>query len=382
MTTAAAVVLSVLLVSFVLFVSGRVKPDLVAMLVLVSLVLARVIDPADAFAGFSSFAVITIAGLMVIGYGLEKTGVVQWVARRLERVINERYNRLLLVNTGIPGLLSGFVNIVATASFFIPVILRLSKQMKVPQSKILLPMACAALMGANLSLIGASHNLVVDSLLEEATGEGFSFFEFTPVGAVLLIAGLLFIFTLGRRLLPGEEAAPEPEKVPITADLVEVYELEDRLFEAWVSGEVEEGELTLAELGLAEAGITPNAAVREGESLIVLDENLALQEGDMLLLQGREAVVESFAEAHSKLTFIGPPKGQEKYPLSTAELAEAVVPPRSPAVGKTVRDLDLKKEWGMTAIAYYRDDRPHRTGPEEVELQEGDSLLLYGPRDR
>lgn len=381
MTLTTGIVLGILVTSFALFITGWLKPDVIAMMVLVSLVLSRVIDPDQAFAGFSSFAVITIAGLMVIGDGLERTGVVKWVARRLEKIIHKKYNRLLLVNTAIPGLLSGFVNIVAAASFFIPVILRLSKQLKVAQSKILLPMACAALIGANLSLIGASHNLVVNSLLEQAEGVSFGFFEFTAMAAALLVVALIYIFTLGSKLLPGEQVAPEPEEVPVTADLIDVYELEDRLFEVWVS-EDPEG-LTVEDLELEKRhGLILLAVVRESEQLLFPETNLPLEQGDMLLLQGREGVVESFAEDREDMTFLGPPKGQEEYPLSTAELAEAVVPPRSPAIGKSLRDLRLVEEFGMTALAYYRDGRPHRTGAQEVELQDGDSILVYGPREK
>jgi len=383
MTLSAAIVLGILAVAFFLFVSGWLKPDLIAMLVLVSLVLSRAIEPDDAFLGFSSFAVITIAGLMVIGEGLQKTGVVKGVAKKLERLIRKRYNRLLLLNTAIPGVLSGFVNIVAAATFFIPVILRLAKQMKVAQSKILLPMACAALIGANLTLIGASHNLVVHSLLEDAVGEGFGFFEFTVVGLILLAAALIYIFTVGQRVLPGERQAPEPTEVPVAPDLIDVYGLEDRLFEVWVSEEPADGARTPRELELAERyGLTLLAVVREGEELLFPEADLELSDGDMLLIQGREEVVESFAEDREGFTFLGPPKGQEEYPLSTGELAEAVVPPRSPAIGKTIRELSLSEEFGMTAIAYYRDGRPHRTGPQEVELHEGDSILVYGPREK
>lgn len=102
----------------------------------------------------------------------------------------------------------------------------------------------------------------------------------------------------------------------------------------------------------------------------------------MILLQGQEQSVKSFAEKHPLLTFVGPPKSQEKYPISTAELAEAVVPPRSPVVGKTVEELEILKTFGMTALAYYRSDQPHRTDAQHVRLKEGDSLLVYGPREK
>ncbi len=317
MTFQAVFVICVLVGAFILFVAGRIRPDVIAGMVLVALVLSGIVPPSEAFSGFSSFAVITIAGLMVIGSGLEKTGVVKWVAMRLEGLINRRYNRLLLLNTGIPGLLSGFINIVAAASFFIPVILRLCKQMKVAQSKILLPMACTALIGANLSLIGASHNLIVNSLLKESTGEGFAFFEFTLLGAAILSAGLIYIFFLGQHLLPGKKEAPAPEEVPRTPNLIETYGLQDRLFEVWVSEDIQEEDIRLDTFDLRSFGLVPIAIVRRSEELIIPGGAQSIQEGDMVLLQGQEQAVKAFADEHPLLTFVGHPKSQEKYPIST-----------------------------------------------------------------
>src|SRR6056297_2903333 len=363
--SSAAIVFLVLIVSFALLVSGKLKPDIVAVLVLLSLVLTRVIEPVQAFAGFSSFAVVTIAALMIIGDGLQKTGVVDWVAKKLEKVIRKRHGRLLFVNTAVPGLLSGVINIVAAASFFIPVILRLCKEMCVAQSRILLPMACAALAGANLTLIGASHNLVVHSLLEDVQGNGFSFFEFTAVGAILLLAVIAYAFVFGRFLLPGRRETPDPEQVPVTTRLIDVYGLDDRLFEAYATDEIEDRTVTV---------------VREGSHLKAEARDTVLKASDMLLVQGRRADAEAFAERHESLTFMGPPEMQRKYPLSTAELAEAVVPPRSPAVGQTAREFGLSDQFGLRAIAYYRDGRAHRRGSRDTPLREGDSILFYGPR--
>lgn len=377
------IVLSVLVVAFALFVSGKVKPEIIAMLVLVSLVFGGTINAEMAFSGFSSFAVISIAGLMVIGDGLQRTGVVQWVARQLEKIIRRKYSRLIFLNTVIPGVLSGFINIVASAAFFIPVILRLCKQMKVPQSKILLPMACTALIGANLSLIGASHNLVVHSLLERSQGQGFGFFEFTLLGAVLLAVAIVYIFLFGPKLLPGVEQSPEPEKVPLTKNLIEAYGLEDRIFEVWASDIFVDNPRLLGDLRpQRDFQVTPLAVVREAEHLIFPRRDLTVESSDMLLVQGREVDVKRFAEATEGLTFMGTPKGQEKYPLSTGELAEAVVPPRSPAIGKSAREIGLPERFGMTVAALYRKDNPLRRGAVDEKLETGDAILVYGPRSR
>ena len=383
MTVAAAIVLSVLIISFLLFLTGWLRPDIIAMLVLVSLVISGVISPAESFQGFSSFAVMAIAGLLIIGKGLELTGVVKWVARRLESLTGKSFGRLLMINSATPGVLSGFVNIVAAASFFIPVILRLCLKLKISPSKILMPMAVCALIGANLTLIGASHNLVVHSLLEESEGFGFGFFEFTIVGAVLLVVALVYVFIIGHRILPDRRELDEPKKATVTADLINDYQLEDRLFETWVDIDFEESEYTLDDLPFDEKyGLSLIEVVRENDRIIFEEKLGKLYEGDMLLIQGREDAVKEFCDDFPGISFMGPPRSQEKYPVSTAELAEAVVPPRSPVIGKTPREEGFKEKYGLTVIAYFRGGMPHRTYPRDEKIREGDGLLFYGPRDK
>ncbi len=259
----------------------------------------------------------------------------------------------------------------------------MSKKLDVPSSRVLLPMACAALIGANLTLIGASHNLVVHGLLEQAEGRGFGFFEFTLVGLALLAVALVYILVLGPRLLPGARQAPDPLDVPETHCLVDVYRLRDRFYEIYASGLSADGPRTVGDLALGDPQrITVLALVRRGDELHHPRPDLALEEGDMLLVQAREEDAEAFARGHPGLTFLGAPTSQQRYPLSTAELAEAVVPPRSPAVGKSVRELELPAREGMTAIAIYRDGEPRRIEAMDTVLAEGDSVLFWGPRDR
>lgn len=196
-----------------------------------------------------------------------------------------------------------------------------------------------ALIGANLSLIGASHNLVVSSLLEQSEGAGFSFFEFTPIELVLLVVAIVYIFAIGQRLLPGRKSTQEPEEVPVTRNLIKRYELDDRIFEVWAGDEFKEKPRSIGSLELDEKyAITPLAVIRDGKDLRFPDRELEIQPRDMLLVQGRQQDVDRLTEDNDSLTFMGTPQSQKKYPLSTGELAEAVVPPRSPAIGKTPRE--------------------------------------------
>ena len=381
MPISVVIVLAILVIAFILFLTGILRPDTIAILVMLALVITGVISPEDSFLGFSSHAVMTVAGLLVITEGLKRTGVVFMVARKLENLIGKSFNRLLLVNSSMPALLSAFITVMPTASFFIPVILRLCLKMKVSPSRILMPMASIALIGANITLIGASHNLVVHSLLRESQGTGFGFFEFSIVGISLLLVSLLYIFFIGRHLLPNRQKLDNPRNSTVTANLIKEYDLKNRLFEAWVSTDLEGKHLSIAELDLyRNYGLDLLEVVREGSKFVELDD-FDLQAGDTLLLKGSEDAAKAFCEFYSGITFMGPPRAQEKYPISSAELAEAVVPPRSPVMGKTPREINFREEYSLTVIGYFRDGIPHTSYAQDVKLREGDGLLFYGPRN-
>lgn len=369
-------VLIILAVAAVLFTTGWVRPDAVAMLVVLALVATGTMVPADALAGFSSEAVVTIAALMVIGEGLVRTGVVRWVARRLEALGAKSERQLLWLNTAIPGVLSGFINIVAAAAFFIPVILRLSRSMQTSPRRVLMPMAYAALVGANLTLVGASHNLVISDLLASSEGQGFGFFEYSIVGAAFLVATLVYCDLLAPRLLKKEGDAEGGSEPP---DLVSAFSLEDRLFELWVS-DAGDG-LPVSALPFDDdESLTLLAVVRRESTTLFPSRGRELVAGDLLLVQGRREDLEALEAERDELVNLGTPSDARDYPVSDGQLMELVVPPRSPLIGRPTAEIELLDD--LVVLGLHRDGEPRRTKLESTELRAGDGLLVYGARRR
>lgn len=376
-------VIGLLIVAVALFITEWIRPDLVALLTAVSLTLSEVLTVPEALAGFSSEAVIAIASLLVIGKGLVRSGVVRWIATHLKRFTGESTRRLVLVTTAAPGLLSGFINIVAAVSVFIPAVLRLAKSSRLPPQRLLMPMAYCGLLGANLSLIGASHNLVVDNLIQDAGLSGLGFFEFTPVGTILLLIAILYSLILGGILLPrGETERPVDEEEKKADGLAEVYDLHDRLWQLWVKPGTPLVGKPLAELSLdQEFGLTA-LSIMHGETQHPVEKySISLQGDEILLVAGRRERVDALVHRYDGLVLLGPPTEKELFPPSEAELIEVAVPARSQAIGKTVRELSLRQHTGLNAIALWRDGRPIRTDVSDFELQAGDALLLFGARN-
>ncbi|SMP72912.1 TrkA-C domain-containing protein [Desulfonatronum zhilinae] len=375
------VVFAILGTAMLLFITGWIRADIVAVLVLVSLAATGVLEVEEVLLGFSSEAVISIAGLLILSAGLVRSGVVRWIAERLNDIAGGSRKRLTWMSTLVPGVLSGFVSDIATVSLFIPVVLRLARKNDIHRSKLLLPIAMAALAGGSLTIIGASHNLVVNDLLRSSGQSAFGFFEIAPVGIALIISFAVYTLVIGQRLLPGEKGAVESRGDH--TDLMRTYHLEDRLWEVLLLNDSSWVGKTLQEIAIGnEHGLTVLSVVRHDEPHLVKRVDFVLEKDDMLLVGGRRTRVEKLVQEHPGLKVLGHPSEPEQFPSSSGELIEVVVPPRSPVVGKTLTDLDLRRKTCLTGVAIWRADSPIRTDVGTTPLQEGDALLLYGPGDQ
>jgi di/tricarboxylate transporter len=380
MTFEIGLVFVLLAVSILLFITNWIRSDIIAILVLLGVVLSGILPVEEALSGFSSEAVLAIAGLLVLSQGLVRSGVMRWIARQLNRLAGKGEKQLVVMSTTLPGVLSGLVSDIATVSLFIPVVTRLARRNKIPRSRLLLPIAMAALAGGNLTIIGASHNLVVNSLLLEAGEPGFGFFELAPVGAVLLIGFSLYSLFLGRHFLPGQEREKDGERKDGTQDLIQAYDLWDRLWEISVyKDSTFIGKSTEEIHAVRKYGLSIVAIVRDDETRLPEDGPIAVEEGDVLLVTGQKERTEQLVAQEPGLELLGHPESDEEFPASGAELVEVVVPPHSPEAGKSLKDMNLREISGLTGIAIWRNNRPIRTDVSTIPLEEGDGVLIYGP---
>ncbi|RJR48524.1 MAG: SLC13 family permease [Desulfobacteraceae bacterium] len=378
----AAAVLAILAAAVLLFITDWVSADVVAILSLLSLVLTGILTPEEAFSGFSNSAVIAIGGLLMISTGLVRTGVVKWLAHRLGAWAGESYPRLVIASTTAPGILSGFISIVAAVSIFIPALLRMARRSRRAEARdLLLPMALCGLAGSNLSLIGASHNLVVNSLLKQETGKSLGFFEFAPIGAVLLVSIVAYSLLFRKILRRGESGPRDKAPWDPIGDLVRRYHLNERLWEVQVTRNSPVCCKTIGQIGLGrEYGLSCLLVLRAGKQLPVESQDFEIRPDDVLAVAGRRNQVENFTGKHEGLVLMGQPAAEEEFTWSVFELAEIVVPPNSPLEGKTLREADFRHRTGVVAVALWRDNRPIRTGIGDIQLRAGDGLLLFGTK--
>src|SRR5215510_1799348 len=218
-------------VALPLIVTNRLRPDLVALLVLLALSMTGIIPPDQALAGFSRPAVLTIVGLFVITAALEHTGVVQWLADRLAHLRGGNERRMIAVFMGAGGLLSLGMNNIAAGAVLLPAAVNVARRSKIAESRLLMPLAFGTLLGGMATLF-TTANIVISGSLQAQGQRALTMLDFLIPGGAMFITGMLYMLLLGRRLLPyresvGRAALGRP-------DLTQTYQLTERLWEVRV----------------------------------------------------------------------------------------------------------------------------------------------------
>lgn len=386
MTPEALVALAVLVVAIALFVSDRLRLDVVAMMALLALTLTGVTTVPDALAGFSNPAVLMIAGLFVVGAALTDTGVADWLGRRLERLAGEGETRVIGVAMGATALLSAFMSSTGTVAILLPIVGTLAAQRGIAPARLFMPVAFAAHLGSNLTLISTPPNLLVSDALREAGREPFRFFSFTLPGLAVLGVGVAYMVSIGRRMLPGKEGATDAgaRRALSVGDLAMEYGLGDSLRAVRVGAGSRLAGLTLGAANLrADFGVTVVGIARPGhrglEAQRVVPQ-MVFAAGDELRVLGSDLAIAALAERLGLEVLAERPD----FSLPPDEsLAEVVLPRRSPLTGQTLREARFRDRYRANVLAIRRGEGSlpvfHAT-PElrDLKLRAGDTLLVKG----
>lgn len=379
----AVITLIILTAAIVLFLTNRVRADVVALLVLVSLGTTGVLTPQEAFSGFSRSAVVTIVAIYVLAAGLNLTGAGEKVGKWLGRAAGGSEGRLVVLVMVAGAFLSLFMNNIAAAAVLLPAVSGAARRQNVNPSRLLMPLAFATILGGMATLF-TTTNIVSSGLLREQDLPGFSVFSFAPVGIPLVIAGVLYMALLGRRVL---RERPTAEGLPETAlsdeDLAEIYRLDERLFRARIPPGSYVDNRSLAESTFRETyNVNVLAVERDGQKQLAPPPETVLREGDVVTLEGS---LEEFRgrDVEPYLEILDPGQIAER-DLESADVVvtEAALAPRSSLIDHTLQEVSFREQFGFSALAIWRGGRPIRRGMSTTRLQFGDALLLQGPRAR
>ena len=375
---------AILAIAVVLFLSERLRPDLVALLVVIALGVTGVLTSQEVFSGFSRSAVITIMAIFVLAEGLQRTGVTDRIGKLLLRLGGTQEPWLALTVMLAGAVLSLFMNNIAAASVLLPAVSGAARKANVSPSRLLMPLAFGTLLGGMATLL-TTTNIVVSSLLRDRGLAGYGLLDFVPIGLPLVAVGVLYMAVVGRRLLPCQP----PKQALVGADggepsLFDVYRLNERLVWARVPALSPLIGQPLWQSRLREEhNLNVIAIERKGQWIFSPSPEIAFYEGDLVLFEGKPDEV-SAERVRPLLQLLLYDETWQQQQLESPDIAviEVVLAPRSALIGKTLREVLFREKYDMNVIAIWRGGRPIRTRLTDLPLQFGDALLLQGPRRR
>ena len=370
MTLPIILLLIILVVALVLFSFEWVPPDVTALGVLVALIVLKLLPIDRAFEGFGSDTFILLLGLLIMTAALMRTGVVDLVGHWLLDFSSKRPGSLLPAIMIAVAILSSFINNTAAAAFFLPVILSISQKAKTSASRLLMPMAFAAILSSSVTLVSTSTNVVVSGLMTQFGLEPISMFELTPVGIPILITGILYMVLMGKRLIPERET-------PV--DMAESFNLRPYLAELRILPDSSLAGKTLAETNLGRKyDLNVLLIIREGKKQAHPPAYAMLKVGDALLVEGASEAILKIKDVPGIDIQADVKFSEQDLQGEGHHLAEVVLLPRSPFIGRTVKGLKMRERFDLQVVAINRRTGIVHSRIADTRLQMGDILLVEG----
>ena len=373
MTWEIAFVLGLTIVAVVLFVTEKFSTDVVAVLVMVVLLVSGILTPAEGFNGFANPATVTVGAMFVISAGLFRAGAVNFLGRGLRRLARRSSTLMVLVMMLGVGSLSSFLNNTATVAIMIPVIMVVAQRVNTSPSKLLMPLAFASLLGGMCTVLGTSPNILASSMAETAGLEPLSMFEFSRLGIIFFAVGVIYMMTIGRKMIPEHRTS---------GDLTRSFGLGDYLTELQLSDKSQLVGESLESAPLLEEFDIEVLQIIRGKDLLRPTPKTVLREHDLLRVKGDVSTINELKErAEASLGM------QIKWQDSDLEskdtkLVEAVVGPSSPLAGRSLVESNPRKNYGVSVLAIRHHGALMRGELQNIKLMSGDTLLIEVPNSR
>lgn len=390
------ITISVLLLSVVFFISGRVRSDIVALSALATLLVSGVLTPEEALSGFSSNVIIMMVGLFVVGGAIFQTGLAKMISSKLMKFAGNSEKRLFLMVMGVTAVMGAFVSNTGTVAIMIPIVVSMAMSVKMNPSRLLMPLAFASSMSGMMTLIGTPPNLVINDELVSNGFPGLGFFTFLPVGLICIVVGTVVLMPLSKKFLskPGALSATSASSGKSLKTLVSEYGISSNLHRLQVTasslvagkmiGEIDIRKkygLNIIELRHIERG---QHRILKGVTQQAVDSDTVLRIDDVLYVSGNVDIVKTFAHNY-KLTLLpeaddtkSKSKSLDFYNIGVAEI---VMLSTSTMVNKTIREVGFRSKYNVSVLGICRKKKYILQGIADETIHSGDVLLVQGAWD-
>jgi di/tricarboxylate transporter len=358
-----------------LFASEKLRPDIVAFLIMILLAWTGAITSQEAFSGFSSNAVISVIGVMIIGYGIEKSGMMKTLSEKIIEAAGSGEKKILVYSSLAVGFLSSFMQNIGAAALFLPAIRSISGRTGINPSKLIMPIGFSAILGGTLTMVASGPLIVLNDLVMKGGYERFEFFSVTPIGMVLLLMGILYFYFLGNKVLPNPKQKKQDSNQKY---LKEIYNLPDNVYEIFVKKNSNALGKTIEEIDWwSKYNIHILAVSEQGSTVYAPWRKTRIQEGQIMAVLGNkddinEAALDWGFIVKNNLDKFSNIKNEEY-----AGFAEIIIPPKSSFAGKSLCEIALRKNFSVEPVIFISRDG-NRIDDFEIPMEIGQGMVVFG----
>ena len=365
------IVIGLLVIAVIAFATEKISVDLVTLSMLCVLVMCGILKAEQAFAGFGDRVIILLAAIFVIGAALRETGVLDTMGSVLANTLGTKPRRLMGMLMAVVAGVSAFMNNTTVTAVFVGPVMGLARRLRIPPSRLLMPLAFASLMGGTCTLIGTSTNVAVSGAITKLGLKPLGMFEFTGVGVIIVLVGILYMVFIGTRMVPERDRSAAESGDVMREYLAEVVVLKDSPL---IGQQAFDSDFSAMEFQVLKI-------TRQGDTLDV-GPQIYFNEGDIVLVAGKVENLIKVKKIEGLDILEDVTLRSSGIDMSSAQVAEVVITPRSSFVGRSLRESNFRQRTGLSVLALMRSDRSLLHHMADEKLHAGDVLLLQGPGER
>jgi len=365
------IVIGLLVIAVIAFATEKISVDLVTLSMLCVLVMCGILKAEQAFAGFGDRVIILLAAIFVIGAALRETGVLDTMGSVLANTLGTKPRRLMGMLMAVVGGVSAFMNNTTVTAVFVGPVMGLARRLRIPPSRLLMPVAFASLMGGTCTLIGTSTNVAVSGAITKLGLKPLGMFEFTGVGVIIVLVGILYMVFIGTRMVPERDRSSVDGGDAMREYLAEVVVLPSSPL---IGQQAFDSDFSAMEFQVLKI-------TRQGDTLDV-GPQIYFNEGDIVLVAGKVENLIKVKKIEGLDILEDVTLRSSGIDMSGAQVAEVVITPRSGLVGRSLRESNFRQRTGLSVLALMRSDRSLLHHMADEKIHAGDVLLLQGPAER